>query len=107
MHVGTEKHHARPVAGFPRILKGRTVRLLSAPGSSFEKDVERIRFIDGVIGELRLKKQATPELLADALAARAPENGFKFDELEKAAIRTMDNMFISAVKGEALPTKPS
>ncbi|MFZ4538147.1 hypothetical protein [Propionivibrio sp.] len=107
LHVGTEKHHARPVSGFPRILKGRAVSLFSAPGSPFEKDIERIRFIDGVIGELRLKKLATPELLAEALAARAPENGFKFDELEKAAIRTMDNMFISAIKGEASSTKPS
>lgn len=107
VHVGTDKHRARPVAGFPRILRGRTVTLISAPGSPFEKDVERIRFIDGVIGELRLKKQATPELIVEALVERAPENGFKFDELEKAAIRTMDDMFISAVKGETLLTKPS
>lgn len=105
LQIGTDKHHARPVAGFPLILKGRTVTLISTPGSPLEKDVERIRFIDGVIGELRLKKQATPDLLVEALASRAPENGFTFDELEKVATCTKDSMFISAVTGEALPAK--
>lgn len=99
-HIGTKKYPARPVTGFPRILNGRTMTLYSEPGSLFEKDIDRIRFIDSVIGELRLKKQAKPELLFEALTTRAPENGFTFEELKKVAIHTMDDLFISAVTGQ-------
>jgi hypothetical protein len=101
LHVAAGSLLARPVPGFPRILRGRTLSLLARRGSKLERDVIVLRFIDQVITEMKIKRQSNPEQLFEALSTRTSETGFSLEEIKKVSLRTKDETFIASTTGQA------
>jgi len=101
LHVAAGSLLARPVPGFPRILRGRTLSLLAKTGSTLERDIIILRLIDQVITERKIKRQSNPDQLFEALSTRTSETVFSFEEIQKVAFRTKDETFIAAITGQS------
>ncbi len=96
MCVGIGEHLPRPISPFSKILNGRTLTLIANKGSAFASDIERLRYIENVTGELKKKKNLNPEALFELIEARSAQNGYSYEELRKLVIRTGDTWLVKS-----------